>query len=404
MRRELILHVASKEILSTLRDRRAIISNLLIPFLVLPIVIFGLPYFLGGLFQREAEAITVVGVKGLNDIPSELRSLLVAHNISLEEVADPFASVETDRYLAALAVPAGLAEALAGGERVTVEIFSKHGNMRSELAAGRLQSAVGAYREMLVAKRLAAAGLDPAVLEPVAVNNVDASLPAERAAGQLGWLIPFFIVIWMLAGAQMTAIDATAGEKERGTLEVLLVAPIRRLEVVLGKFLATTVFGLSAGLMAILGYLLSGTLLHRLLGERMGELMQVMGGTLNVSPGGIALLALTSVLTAALMAALLIGITMFARSFKEAQSYVAPLSIILIVPVIGLQFADFFALAAPIYLVPVLNALLVMDGVIRASATPLQLILTWGSSLIYTALLLGFAYRNFRREDVLFRT
>ena len=404
MRYELILHVAKKEILSTLRDRRAIISNLLIPFLVLPLVMLGLPYLLGGLFEREAETVTVIGVNGLDNMPNELRSLLVAHNIRLEEVADPFASVEADRYLAALAVPMGFAEALAGGERVTLEIFSKHGNMRSELTARRLQSAVDAYREWLVAQRLAAAGLDPAVLEPVTVSNIDASLPAERAAGQLGWLIPFFIVIWTLAGAQMTAIDATAGEKERGTLEVLLVAPIRRLEVVMGKFLATTSFGLSAALMAILGYLLSGALLRQLFGADMGAMMQMMGGTLNVSVGGAALLVFTAVLTAALMAALLIGITMFARSFKEAQSYVAPLSIILIVPVIGLQFADFFELSAPIYLVPVLNALLVMDGIIKVSATPLQLILTWGSSLVYTALLLGFAYRNFRREDVLFRT
>jgi sodium transport system permease protein len=148
---------------------------------------------------------------------------------------------------------------------------------------------------------------------------------------------------------------------------------------------------------------LSGLFAGRL-GDEALELVQVMGGSLNVSVGGIAMLIITALLVAALMAALLIGITMFARSFKEAQSYVAPLSIILIIPVIGLQFADFFAISAPVYLVPILGPLLAMDGIIKATATPLVLALTWGSSLAYSALLLAFAYRNFRREDVLFRT
>lgn len=404
----MIWHVAHKEVLSTLRDRRALVSNLLIPFLVLPLVMLGLPFLLSGLFQREAETVSAIGVEGLAHLPGELRQLLEAQNLALVEIEDPLAAVERGDYLAALAVPAGLAETLSRREPASLTLYSKRGNLRSELVASKVQAAIGAYRSQLVAARLAEVGLDPAVLEPLAVETHDASSPAEQATGQLGWLIPFFIVIWTLAGGQMTAIDATAGEKERGTLEVLLVAPIRRSEVVLGKFLATLVFGLSAAIMAILGYLAGGMVLSGLFAGRLGdealELVQVMGGSLNVSVGGIAMLIITALLVAALMAALLIGITMFARSFKEAQSYVAPLSIILIIPVIGLQFADFFAISAPVYLVPILGPLLAMDGIIKATATPLVLALTWGSSLAYSALLLAFAYRNFRREDVLFRT
>ncbi|MEI2421595.1 ABC transporter permease subunit, partial [Arthrospira platensis SPKY2] len=101
--------------------------------------------------------------------------------------------------------------------------------------------------------------VDPGVLEPITVVARDASTEAERSSGQLAWLIPFFIAIWTLTGGQMTAIDATAGEKERGTLEVLLVAPVRRAEVVFGKFLAVVLFGLSAAVMAIVGFILGGT-------------------------------------------------------------------------------------------------------------------------------------------------
>src|SRR5690606_10585200 len=127
------------------------------------------------------------------------------------------------------------------------------GNMRSELNVGKVQQAVAGYQQSLVAERLGRAGLDPSILQPVTVAMVDASSAAERSSGQLSWLIPFFIAIWPLTGGQMTAIDATAGEKERGTLEVLLVAPVRRSEVVVGKFIATLTFGLTAAIMAIVG-------------------------------------------------------------------------------------------------------------------------------------------------------
>src|SRR5690606_39668933 len=112
--------------------------------------------------------------------------------------------------------------------------------------------------------------LDPAILEPVTIQTVDASTSRERSSGQLSWLIPFFIAIWTLAGGQMTAIDATAGEKERGTLESLLVAPVRRSEVVVGKWLATMTFGLTAALAAIAGYLVGGMVMRNAFLPRMG--------------------------------------------------------------------------------------------------------------------------------------
>jgi sodium transport system permease protein len=224
----------------------------------------------------------------------------------------------------------------------------------------------------------------------------------------LGWLIPFFIAIWALAGGQMTAIDATAGEKERGTLESLLVAPVRRSEVVIGKWLATVVFGLTATLMAIGGYLL-GSLLTRVLvlprlGDEGGEMAGMLGGVLNISLLGTLELLVSAVLLAGLISALLISIALFARSFKEAQSYLAPLSFLMIIPAIGLQFRDFLDVGYGIYLVPLLNALLVMFDIVRGSADATAIALTWGSLAVSIIVLLLFAYRSFQREDVIFRS
>ena len=408
MRAPVILHLARKEILSTLRDRRAILSNLVIPLVMLPAIMIGLPLAIGGLFEREQETVTELAVAGLAHLPDQLRDIITAQNASLVEVENPETVVREGDYPAALEVPADFSERLDAGEQTTIIVYSKQGNLSSELSASKITAAVQAYRQQLVAARLAIAGLDPSVLEPVRVDTVDASSDAERASGQLAWLIPFFIAIWTLTGGQMTAIDATAGEKERGTLEALLVAPVRRTEVVVGKFVATLTFGLSAAVMAIVGYVLGGIFIRGLflpeLGEDASEIVEVMGGSLSVDLGTIVMLLVSALLLASLIAALLIGITLFARSFKEAQSYVAPLSFLLILPAVGLQFKDLLDLGSGIYAIPVFNVLVLMDDIVKGTVTLGPVIVTWLTLALVIVALLAFAYGNFRREGVIFRT
>ncbi|MFO8149249.1 MAG: ABC transporter permease subunit [Trueperaceae bacterium] len=408
MRWSFVRRIAAKEILSTLRDHRAIVSNLIIPLLLLPVIMLGLPLLLGGLFQREATTVTELAVQGVEHLPSDLAAAIEAQAAVLVAVDDAEAAVRGDDYPAGLIVAPGFEDAIVAGGSAEVVIVVKEANLRAELNAGKLRSAVDAYRRGVVAERLVDAGIDPAVLEPVAVVTRDASTEAERSSGQLAWLIPFFIAIWTLTGGQMTAIDATAGEKERGTLEVLLVTPVRRGEVVFGKFLAVVTFGLSAAIMAIVGFVLGGTVLRRLflplIGQEGGEMAAMMGGSLTITPTTIALLVISSVLMAAVVAALLMSVTLFARSFKEAQTYVAPMSFLLIVPAIALQFKDLIGTGAFAYWIPVYNVMILMDDAVKGTARLAPILTTWGVMAALIAALLAFAYLNFKREDVLFRT
>ena len=402
------MDIAQKEVLSTFRDRRAIVSNLVLPLLLLPVVMLGMPLLLGGLFEREATTVTQLGLVGAENMPATLRAAIEAQNVELVEVADPEAAVREDEFPAAIVVPEGFVETIAAGGRAEVQLYSKAGNMRSELNVGKVQQAVAAFQQSVVAERLGRVGLDPSVLQPVSVTMVDASSEAERGSGQLSWLIPFFIALWTLTGGQMTAIDATAGEKERGTLEVLLVSPVRRGEVVVGKFLATLTFGLSAAIMAIVGYLVGGAIMRGVflpqMGEDAGEMIAIMGGQFNAGIGAIGLLLVSAVLLAAFVAALLLGISLFARSFKEAQSYIAPLSFLFVIPALVLQFKDLIGLGDGVYLIPVLNVLFYMDDVVKGVAQTDQMLITWVTLTAATAVLLWFAYRNFKRENVIFRT
>lgn len=408
MRARLVGEVATKEILSTVRDRRAIISNLLVPLLLLPLMMLGLPLALGGLFDREQASETPVAVGGLAEAPMALVETLREAELRPFASTDPHGEVASGAAPVGLMLPPELSEQLEADEPVNLTLYGKLGNLRAQVAAAKVTGAIETYRLLLVAERLRAAGLDPTLLEPIALTKVDASSAAERSSGQLSWIIPFFIAIWTLVGGQMTAIDATAGEKERGTLEALLVSPVRRAEIILGKFLATVLFGLTAALMAIAGYLAGGLALRGLLepslGDEGAQVIEMMGGSFHATPTSVALLLVSTLLLAATVAALLLAITMFARSFKEAQSYVAPLGFVLIVPAVALQFKDLLDLGGFVYLVPVVNVLLLMDDAVKGTAEGSAAAMTWASLLALIVLLLSVALRNFSREGVIFRT
>jgi sodium transport system permease protein len=402
-----VWHIVKKEWLSTLRDRRAMISSLLIPLLILPVMMLGLPLLLGGLFEREQATTTNIGVLGLEYVDPELKTLLEKQNLQLISSQQPQQDVLQGIFEIGLDIPETFQSDLQSNQ-ATLKLYSKKGNLKSELNASKVEEAVDQYRQSLVKAKLEQQGLAENILEPITIETIDASTKAEKSSGQLAWLIPFFIAIWTLTGGQVTAIDATAGEKERGTLESLLVTPVKRIEIVLGKFLATMGFGLAASSMAILGYVLSGLLLKRLfssqLGEDGNELVSILGGNFAVTPLRLLLLLLSALLLSGLIASILISVSVYARSFKEAQSYIAPLSMVMVLPAVGLQFADFFGSNPWIYVVPILNVLLLMNDVVRGKLELLPLLLTWGSLIGFTVLLLDVAYRNFRREGVIFRT
>ena len=407
MRPGIVARLARKEIVSTLRDTRAIISNLLIPLLLVPVMMLGLPLLLGGLLEREQVTTTAVGAVGLTNMPADLQAAFTAANLDLRSVTDATKAVQDGTVEVAIVVPDGFGSAIAAGGNAAIELVTKVGNMKSELSASKVQQAVSTYQRGVVGQRLEAAGLNAAVLTPVTITTVDASSQAERTSGQLSWLIPFFIAIWTLTGGQMTAVDATAGEKERGTLEVLLVAPVRRAEVVAGKFIATMLFGLSAASMAIIGFLVGSLVMQNVFVPRLGEqaeaIVGVMGGGLSVSFVAILLLLVSALLLAGFVSALLLGVGMFARSFKEAQSYVAPLSFVFVLPAVALQFKDLIGLSDAVYYVPVFNVLVLMDNVVRGTFTGDEVLITWAVMAVACLLLLRFALANFKRESVIFR-
>lgn len=407
LRPGMMWQVAWRDLLSTLRDTRTLRSTVLLPLLLLPLLSLGLPLLLGNLMGGQVQERQRVGVIGT--LPPELRRLLTqpgsgGQGVELVPVADPVQAVRGGEAEAVIRVTRAL-PTQAGGAPVGVEVYAELGNLKSRSGAyAKVQSGVDAYNLGLARTRLAAAGLSEAVLTPVKVQSVDTRSPQNRSAGALAFLVPMLMLSFLLNGGLATALDSTAGEKERGTLESLLVSPVRRSEVVAGKLLATTLMALVTGLFSLLGFLGSG-LLFSLLRPRglINPATADLGGQLSLSAGSFLAMAGLVLSSALLISGALIALGIYARSYKEAQTYASPLSLLIVFPAVGLQFADFLARSAALYALPLFGGMVALLDTVKGQVTPGHALLAVGANLLGAALLGVFAWRCFGREEVIFR-
>lgn len=287
-------------------------------------------------------------------------------------------------------------------ERLRPTIIRNSAIEKSAIAYGRVREAFDNWENELLSRRLALANLPSDLTSPVNVDKLDLAQGSELAANVWSKLFPAMLVLMAMTGAFYPAVDLGAGEKERGTMETLLICPALRSEIVIGKFLTVLLFSLVT---AILNITMMGvTGLHMLNTATGGQLSQMGDFAL---PGIDALIwvGLLAIPLAALFSALSLAFALFAKSSKEGQYYLTPLLTV----TMGLTV---FCLSpaveiTPFYsLVPVMGPALLLKGVLLGGAGPEGI--TWFiapvlvSSFLYCALALSWAIDQFQREDVLF--
>lgn len=385
-----VVRIYIKEMLSVLREQRVIFTTLILPILLMPILMYGPLLFFGNAARQTQEKVQQVGVQ---DVPEAALQRLRQAKVEPIPTQSPEADVREQKVQAAVRFQGG-----------TFTIYGRlSGATQSSLVVSKLETALRNYKDELVAQTLRTKGLSTEILEPVQIRTQDASRVQERAAGIFAFLIPYFLVIFILNGGQAVAIDSTAGEKEKGTLEALLAAPVPLSQIVVGKALATLTVALTAALAGVIGIVLGGTVVRGLFAPLLQRQNANIGGGLSLEPWAYGALLATSILFAALMVSVQLSLGVYARSYKEAQSLMAPLLLVFIIPLLMLQFSDFLTQQSWFYLIPAFNVMLLLDGLVKGSAQPWQVTLTWISTLAYAALALGLAVRSFRREDVVFR-
>ena len=359
MRWDFIFKVVWKELLSTWRDARTLRATILMPLILNPLILLGLPILFNSTQTGEIEKRQVVGVIGLERMPIGLKKLLESDSIegkgvSLQAVMDATKSVQDGEVEATLVLPKAFPVA-AGDSSVKIEVHTKLSSQKSQVVRGKINNAIEAFGTQLVLKKLASVGLSAQTLHPIVAQDVSADTVAEKASGIFGFFIPLLLLSGIIAGGQSTAIDSTAGEKERGTLEALLVTPISRFEVVIGKTLSVTAFALLSACLSILSLLLTGWFSKNVLPRLMNsdtELSRLFGGNIALDAQGYLILLLIALTAAAMLSALMLNICIYAKSFKEAQTYLIPLSLVVSFGSIGLQFADYLQRSSLLYVTP----------------------------------------------------
>jgi sodium transport system permease protein len=260
----------------------------------------------------------------------------------------------------------------------------------------RLNAVIKSFESALRDRRFKKLNLDVAIVNAVRLEEHDIASAKERIGKAIGGMVPYFFVIFCFMGAMYPAIDLAAGEKERGTMETLLTAPVSRFQILLGKFAVVVLTGMLSAAISVAGMYFAVLQFK----EIPPELMQAITGILDVKT---ILLVLSLLLPLTVFfAAFLLSLSIFAKSYKEAQSLISPLTIVVILPVLvgmmpGLELDPVTAV------IPVLNVSLASKEIIAGTIQPLLLAEVYLTLIALASLSLWGCARWFEREETIFR-
>ncbi len=437
MRGPMVQLIARRELRDLMRDRRTLFIVLILPAILYPV--FGL---VGVLFAMTTlQQTIVVGVVGVEHLPPlvEHPEAVLAGGLLLAECerrlddpplivgdrlmpeygnqelelnsgltilplqGDGAGALQSRRIDVLLIIPPDLREKLKrddwpSDERPAVQILGREGDETSKLAVRRLGGIIYRWQQKLKAVRFARRGLPADFDAPLQIVDPQESKPvvakaADEMRDMLVKFFPFLLVMWTMAGALHPAIDLTAGEKERGTMETLLISPAERHEIVAGKFMAVWLFSYVSALCNLFW-----------MGGAAFALSWVLPFPI-VSLGGVAWAALFAAPLAALFSAVAIGLGVFARSSKEGQYYLLPLFVV-VMPLCLWSMTPGMKLSLGLSLAPITGLTLLLQSLMAVSGEPVSGIYAAGVALslvVSMALSLWWADSQFRRESVLFR-
>lgn len=396
--------IFGKELLDTLRDKRTLISSVVVPLLLFPMMTIGFGTVAAKAVKSLNKETVSIMVFGKEHAPTVMKQMEAMPGIKIEPSADDFKQRIGDKKLrAAIEFPENFEASLklSPTNSPHVTIYSYEGEVRSQVAVRQLQGLLRDYSDKVVGSRLEAKGLSHDTLKPFR-TDVENVAPPEKVTGSiLGGLIPYMIIFLCFVGAVTPAIDLTAGEKERGTMETILVTPVNRSELVAGKFLLVVTVSLITTLLSITSFAITFSLpmnAIQSIGPKAGGMFAFQVSAMSMIWVLIMLLPL-----AVFFSALLLAVGTFARTFKEAQTYIQPMMILIIIPAIAATLPG-FELNAKLALIPILNVSLVCKDVLTANFPWGLIAMTFLSSCAYAGLALFAAVQAFKRESVLFRT
>lgn len=385
--------VFRKEVVDNVRDRRTLISALLMGPLFGPLLF---AFVINLSIERslsDVEKTLPVAVLGAEHAPNLVRYL---QSKNLEIIGAPetralaLDAVILGTHDVVVVIPDDFGDRFATAVPAKVELISDQANTTADREARRVRNALRSYNQELAAIRLAARGISPLVMRPLNIDDVDLSTPSGRSGILLG-IMSYFFIFALLMGGMYLAIDTTAGERERGSLEPLLSLPVTRGRLMLGKIMATCVFMALSLLLSLSSFFFALKFMP----------LEQLGMTPNFGPDvvGKAFLLLAPFIL--LGAAVMTLVASFTKSYKEAQTW---LSVVLIAPTLPILIVSILTLRPRLefMFVPSLSQhLLLIDMVKNEPLNTLHVAISVSSTLLIGVLLTWLCARLYRREGLL---
>lgn len=397
------LVIFRKEILEMLRDRRTLFATIVLPVVLYPVLFIGFSAIMSRqteVLEKRGSTIALVDSLSLrNEASREAYNLILEGLKSTPYLSTLEAPPELEKLYANKEIQAvvSLTDSLASTGTVTYKAgirFDGSGD-QGQMLYSKLEKSLLQTAQTILAKRLSNIKVEQDYIKPLVIRQIDSSSDTKKMGSVLGMVLPYLVILMLVTGASVVAADLVAGEKERRTLETLLVSSATRGEIVLGKYL--TIFT-----MAMINVVINLVSISFSVSYLVSQ-MDLETGFVKMPVGSFLILLLAMLPLATLFSALLLSVSTFSRNMKEARTYEQPIMIVSML--MGMvSFIPSVQISNLLALVPVINIALLFKAVLIGEWQLSHLLITVGSTLLLDVFAIWLTVRLFRSEAVLFRT
>lgn len=389
--------VFKKEMSDLFRDRKSFLSAVVLPIILIPAIMF----IIGTALSRNQQDVTSkLNIAIVGEQNTGLESMLKANpNVNIIPVKNPQEALNNEEIYLYIDIPNNFESTVNSQEGSSkIKIYFDNTSQKSSIAMGSIENLINEYNTEVVSKRLKNMGVKDSMLKPVTIESMGIGAQNEAAAKSIqmiSMLLPMFVLIYAAQGGIAAATDLGAGEKERGSLEPLLSTRASRSSILIGKLGAITVMGILSTISGLAGVIIAFFVPN--------SMMRLNGG-MALEWGAVGVIAILSILITLSFSALQLAISVYAKSFKEAQTY---LGFVLFAPMIISYVSmavDTKGAASILFNIPIFNDVLLMKEVIVGIYNPVHMALTFGWSIVYIVLAVLLARYMFNKESVLFRS
>lgn len=394
-----------KELTELMRDKKTLIFVILLPVLIFPVLFGIMGLVLSSTTSKAMKEEHRYVIVNAEQAPVFADAMFYHKNFKQVKTdkhqrEDLIAAIRNNEFDVAIVIPADFSEKAQAVQQSQWQLIYNQSS-QFNFMYGYFDDLLKNYTGTLQRDALNRFGVDPsllsAIITPVDVQKIDTAAKRENLGEKFGAIIAYILIPLCLMGASYPAIDMGAGEKERGTLETLLICPVSRSAIVIGKFLTVLTTGLAGALITVLSFGIWGAVIGSFAG--MSVVQTAMSA---ISATELFMIFAMLLPTSAIFASLLLAISIYARTFKEAQNYMSPFSILIFMPLVAAMMPG-VELNIKTALVPVMNVALAIKELIKGTAETGMIALIFASTVLLAVIMITFCVRWFQQEKVLFR-